>query len=65
MSRVMVGANADPALSSRFFGVLSLSTPPNALLGPATLLRVLSKWRLPTTPATPAYPPHHPPPPGP
>ncbi|MGW7063306.1 NAD(P)/FAD-dependent oxidoreductase [Streptomyces sp. NPDC054904] len=65
MSRVMVGANADPALSSRFFGVLSLSTPPNALLGPATMLRVLSKWRLPTTPATPAYPPHHPPPPGP
>ncbi|MFD9409906.1 FAD-dependent oxidoreductase [Streptomyces sp. NPDC059989] len=62
MSRVMVGANTDPALSDRFFGVLSLSASPNTLLGPATMLRVLSKWRTPTAPATTAYPPHHGPP---
>lgn len=59
MSRVMVGANADPAISASFFGVLSLTTPPTALLGPGTVLRVLSKWRLPTSPQAPAYPPHH------
>ncbi|MCX5375114.1 NAD(P)/FAD-dependent oxidoreductase [Streptomyces sp. NBC_00091] len=59
MSRVMAGANTDPEISARFFGVLSLSTPPNALLAPGTLLRVLSKWRLPTSPRTPDYPPHH------
>ncbi|MEU8772599.1 FAD-dependent monooxygenase [Streptomyces sp. NPDC048606] len=63
MSRVMVGANTDPAISAAFFGVLSLSAPPNTLLAPWTVLRVLSKWRLPTAPATAAYPPHHPPPP--
>lgn len=62
MSRVMVGANSDPAISSRFFGVLSLSAPPTTLLAPATVVRVLSKWRLPTAPAAPAYPPHHHPP---
>ncbi|MFJ3883334.1 FAD-dependent oxidoreductase [Streptomyces sp. NPDC090077] len=60
MSRVMAGANTDPAISAPFFGVLSLSTPPNALLAPGTMLRVLSKWRLPTSPRTTAsYPPHH------
>ncbi|WP_326587236.1 hypothetical protein [Streptomyces sp. NBC_01294] len=62
MSRVMVGANTDPAISRRFFGVLSLSTSPNALLGPSTVVRVLSKWRLPTAPTATAYPPHHSPP---
>ncbi|MET9609948.1 hypothetical protein ABZZ17_33590 [Streptomyces sp. NPDC006512] len=62
MSRVMVGANTDPALSARFFGVLSLSAPPNTLLSPGTMVRVLSKWRLPTSPTAPAYPPHQPPP---
>ncbi|MFG2664796.1 FAD-dependent oxidoreductase [Streptomyces sp. NPDC048387] len=61
MSRVMTGANADPALSAPFFGVLSLSAPPATLLAPGTVLRVLSKWRLPTAPDTPPYPPHHPP----
>uniref|UniRef100_A0AAU2JVM5 Squalene epoxidase domain-containing protein n=1 Tax=Streptomyces sp. NBC_00049 TaxID=2903617 RepID=A0AAU2JVM5_9ACTN len=64
MSRVMVGANNDPALSSRFFGVLSLTTSPNTLLSPSTVVRVLSKWRLPTAPAAAAYPPHHGPPKG-
>ncbi|MCJ1680105.1 FAD-dependent monooxygenase [Streptomyces sp. APSN-46.1] len=63
MSRVMVGANSDPAISTPFFGVLSLSTAPNALLSPSTVIRVLSKWRLPTTPPTTPYPPHHGPPP--
>ncbi|WP_411107193.1 NAD(P)/FAD-dependent oxidoreductase [Streptomyces sp. cmx-4-9] len=62
MSRVMVGANADPAVSRRFFGVLSLSAPPSTLLAPATALRVLSTWRLPSTPSAAAYPPHHGPP---
>ncbi|MGW5847180.1 NAD(P)/FAD-dependent oxidoreductase [Streptomyces sp. NPDC055254] len=62
MSRVMVGANTDPAIADRFFGVLSLSASPNTLLAPATMLRVLSKWRLPAAPATAAYPPHHDPP---
>ncbi|MFI1282085.1 FAD-dependent oxidoreductase [Streptomyces sp. NPDC020858] len=62
MSRVMVGANTDPAISRRFFGVLSLSTSPNALLSPSTVVRVLSKWRLPTAPTATAYPPHHSPP---
>ncbi|MFD5417611.1 FAD-dependent oxidoreductase [Streptomyces sp. NPDC127069] len=60
MSRVMAGANTDPALSSAFFGVLSLSTPPAALLTPGTVLRVLSKWRLPTAPDAPPYPTHTP-----
>ncbi|MEU9375932.1 hypothetical protein AB0D94_19390 [Streptomyces sp. NPDC048255] len=64
MSRVMVGANTDPAVSGRFFGVLSLAAPPSALLTPATVIRVLSKWRRPTSPATAAYPPHHRPPAG-
>ncbi|MFD7093951.1 NAD(P)/FAD-dependent oxidoreductase [Streptomyces xanthophaeus] len=64
MARVMVGANTDPAVSGRFFGVLSLSTPPSALLTPATMIRVLSKWRVPASPATADYPPHHVPPAG-
>ncbi|MEU7550920.1 FAD-dependent monooxygenase [Streptomyces sp. NPDC044571] len=64
MSRVIVGANADPAISRRFFGVLSLSTSPNTLLSPGTVVRVLSKWRLPTSPATTDYPAHHVPPAG-
>ncbi|MEU9236604.1 NAD(P)/FAD-dependent oxidoreductase [Streptomyces subrutilus] len=64
MSRVMVGANTDPAIAGRFFGVLSLSTSPNALLGPSTMLRVLSKWRTPAAPPTTAYPAHHGPPEG-
>ncbi|MCX5193628.1 FAD-dependent monooxygenase [Streptomyces sp. NBC_00249] len=59
MSRVVVGANADPAVSASFFGVLSLSAPPNTLLSPWTMLRVLSKWRLPSAPSTSRYPPHH------
>ncbi|MFH7594219.1 FAD-dependent monooxygenase [Streptomyces racemochromogenes] len=59
MSRVMAGANTDPAISGPFFGVLSLSAPPNTLLAPGTVLRVLSKWRLPTAPDAPPYPPHH------
>ncbi|RPF44780.1 flavin-dependent dehydrogenase [Streptomyces sp. Ag109_G2-6] len=59
MSRVMAGANSDPAISAPFFGVLSLSAPPNTLLAPGTMLRVLSKWRLPTAPDAPPYPPHH------
>ncbi|MBT2406694.1 MULTISPECIES: NAD(P)/FAD-dependent oxidoreductase [unclassified Streptomyces] len=62
MSRVMVGANADPAISAPFFDVLSLSTAPEALLSPGTVVRVLSKWRLPTAPATTDYPAHHGPP---
>ncbi|UUU39307.1 NAD(P)/FAD-dependent oxidoreductase [Streptomyces sp. NBC_00162] len=62
MSRVMVGANTDPAVAGRFFGVLSLSTSPNTLLGPSTMFRVLSKWRTPTAPRTTAYPAHHGPP---
>lgn len=62
MARVLAGANTDPAVSGRFFGVLSLSAPPNALLGPGTMLRVLSKWRTPTAPATAPYPAHHGPP---
>ena len=63
MGRVMAGANADPALSAPFFGVLSLTTSPNSLLTPGVLLRVLSKWRLPTEPADTAdYPAHHGPP---
>ncbi|MFD9415652.1 FAD-dependent oxidoreductase [Streptomyces goshikiensis] len=62
MSRVMVGANADPGISAPFFGVLSLSAPPNTLLSPGTVVRVLSKWRLPTDPETTAYPSHHGPP---
>ncbi|MGW6704833.1 FAD-dependent oxidoreductase [Streptomyces sp. NPDC054956] len=64
MSRVMVGANTDPAIAGRFFGVLSLTAPPSALLDPVTMVRVLSKWRLPATPATTAYPAHHGPPKG-
>nr|WSW42957.1 hypothetical protein OG296_07410 [Streptomyces sp. NBC_01001] len=63
MSRVIVGANADPEISRPFFGVLSLSSSPNTLLSPGTVIRVLSKWRLPTAPETAAYPPHHPGPP--
>ncbi|MER5810043.1 hypothetical protein ABT143_17955 [Streptomyces sp. NPDC002033] len=59
MSRVMVGANTDAALCAPFFGVLSLTAPPTTLLSPGTVLRVLSKWRLPTSPEAPAYPPHH------
>lgn len=62
MSRVIVGANADPEISRPFFGVLSLSASPNTLLSPGTVIRVLSKWRLPTAPETAAYPPHHGPP---
>lgn len=62
MSRVMVGANTDPAISTPFFNVLSLSTAPDALLSPGTMVRVLSKWRLPTAPATADYPAHHGPP---
>ncbi|MCB5181256.1 FAD-dependent oxidoreductase [Streptomyces antimicrobicus] len=56
MTRVMVAANTDPAVSGRFFGVLSLTESPNALLTPAVMLRVLSKWRLPAAPMTPDYP---------
>ncbi|MCX4626791.1 FAD-dependent monooxygenase [Streptomyces sp. NBC_01443] len=63
MSRVIVGANTDPEISRPFFGVLSLSASPNTLLSPGTVIRVLSKWRLPTAPETAAYPPHHPGPP--
>ncbi|MEU9182179.1 NAD(P)-binding protein [Streptomyces sp. NPDC048550] len=63
MSRVIVGANADPEISRPFFGVLSLSASPNTLLSPGTVIRVLSKWRLPTAPEAAAYPPHHPGPP--
>ncbi|MEV6727939.1 MULTISPECIES: FAD-dependent monooxygenase [unclassified Streptomyces] len=63
MSRVIVGANADPEISRPFFGVLSLSASPNTLLSPGTVIRVLSKWRLPTAPENAAYPPHHPGPP--
>ncbi|MFE2285327.1 FAD-dependent oxidoreductase [Streptomyces sp. NPDC059443] len=59
MSRVMVGANTDPVISGRFFGVLSLTDSPNTLLSPATVIRVLSKWRLPTAPDTADYPAHH------
>ncbi|MYT24386.1 hypothetical protein GTW69_29570 [Streptomyces sp. SID7760] len=59
MSRVIVGANADPEISRPFFGVLSLSLSPNVLLSPATVVRVLSKWRLPTAPETADYPSHH------
>ncbi|WP_405757397.1 NAD(P)/FAD-dependent oxidoreductase [Streptomyces sp. NBC_00073] len=59
MARVIVGANADPEISRPFFGVLSLSAPPNTLLSPSTVIRVLSKWRLPTVPETADYPPHH------
>ncbi|MFD9359704.1 NAD(P)/FAD-dependent oxidoreductase [Streptomyces sp. NPDC060031] len=59
MSRVMVGANSDPEISGRFFGVLSLTASPNTLLSPGTMIRVLSKWRLPTAPVTADYPPHH------
>ncbi len=62
MARVIVGANADPALSRPFFGVLSLSASPNVLLSPSTVVRVLSKWRLPTNPRAAAYPAHHGPP---
>lgn len=62
MSRVMAGANADPAIAARFFGVLSLTTSPGALLDPVTMVRVLSKWRLPSTPDTADYPAHHGPP---
>ncbi|MFJ8014959.1 FAD-dependent oxidoreductase [Streptomyces sp. NPDC096339] len=62
MSRVMVGANSDQAIADRFFGVLSLSAPPTTLLSPGTVVRVLSKWRLPTSPTAAAYPPHHAPP---
>lgn len=62
MSRVMAGATADPGISAPFFGVLSLSAPPNTLLSPGTVVRVLSKWRLPTAPETTAYPSHHGPP---
>ncbi|MEV4195798.1 NAD(P)/FAD-dependent oxidoreductase [Streptomyces toxytricini] len=60
MARVIAGANTDPALSRPFFRVLSLSEPPETLLGPATVVRVLSKWRLPSSPPmTAAYPAHH------
>lgn len=59
MSRVIVGANADPEISRPFFGVLSLALAPNVLLSPGTVIRVLSKWRLPTAPETADYPPHH------
>ncbi|MFD8634622.1 FAD-dependent oxidoreductase [Streptomyces sp. NPDC059533] len=62
MARVMVGANADQAIAGRFFGVLSLTAPPTTLLSPGTVVRVLSKWRLPTSPTADAYPPHHAPP---
>ncbi|MBT2466991.1 hypothetical protein J7E97_03660 [Streptomyces sp. ISL-66] len=62
MARVMAGANSDPVISGRFFGVLSLTAPPATLLGPATMIRVLSKWRLPTAPDAAAYPAHHGPP---
>ncbi|MFD9306642.1 NAD(P)/FAD-dependent oxidoreductase [Streptomyces sp. NPDC060048] len=64
MSRVMVGANTDPAIAGRFFGVLSLTSPPGALLDPVTMVRVLSKWRLPAAPETADYPAHHGPPKG-
>ncbi|CAM5619462.1 hypothetical protein SAVIM338S_05784 [Streptomyces avidinii] len=62
MSRVMAGANSDPVIAERFFGVLSLTASPATLLGPATVARVLSKWRLPTAPDAAAYPAHHGPP---
>ncbi|MEU3776840.1 FAD-dependent monooxygenase [Streptomyces sp. NPDC032472] len=64
MERVIVGANADPAISRPFFGVLSLSASPNILLSPGTVIRVLSKWRLPSNPSAAAYPAHHGPPGG-
>lgn len=59
MSRVIAGANADPAIAARFFGVLSLNRPPGTLLDPVTMVRVLSKRRPPATPRIAAYPPHH------
>ncbi|MFJ5547572.1 NAD(P)/FAD-dependent oxidoreductase [Streptomyces sp. NPDC093225] len=62
MARVTAGANRDPEIAGRFFGVLSLTAPPQTLLSPATVVRVLANWRLPTAPATPDYPPHHRPP---
>ncbi|MCY0928721.1 FAD-dependent monooxygenase [Streptomyces sp. H27-H1] len=62
MSRVMVAANTDPAIASRFFGVLSLTSPPGTLLDPVTMVRVLSKRGLPTAPHTTDYPSHHGPP---
>ncbi|MFE4638961.1 NAD(P)/FAD-dependent oxidoreductase [Streptomyces sp. NPDC056773] len=62
MSRVMAGANADQAIASRFFGVLSLTRPPGTLLDPVTMVRVLSKRHLATDPDTTAYPAHHGPP---
>ncbi|MFE9566565.1 NAD(P)/FAD-dependent oxidoreductase [Streptomyces sp. NPDC006487] len=62
MSRVMAGANTDQAIASRFFGVLSLTSPPGTLLDPVTMFRVLSKRHLPATPETTAYPAHHGPP---
>ncbi|WP_407836639.1 NAD(P)/FAD-dependent oxidoreductase [Streptomyces sp. DSM 116496] len=62
MARVMAGANTDPAIAARFFGVLSLTRPPGILMDPVTMVRVLSKPRLPDTPEATAYPPHHGPP---
>ncbi|MFE3939033.1 hypothetical protein ACFXPJ_36085, partial [Streptomyces goshikiensis] len=62
LPRVIARATADPGISAPFFGVLSLSAPPNTLLSPGTVVRVLSKWRLPTAPETTAYPSHHGPP---
>ncbi|MCJ0873001.1 NAD(P)/FAD-dependent oxidoreductase [Streptomyces sp. AP-93] len=62
MSRVMAGANTDPAIAARFFGVLSLTSPPGTLLDPVTMLRVLSKRHLPAGPESTAYPAHHGPP---
>ncbi|WP_405487551.1 NAD(P)/FAD-dependent oxidoreductase [Streptomyces sp. NBC_00096] len=64
MSRVIAGANTDPAIAARFFGVLSLTSSPGTLLDPVTMVRVLSKWRLPAAPDTADYPAHHGPPVG-
>ena len=59
MAHVLAAANVDPTVARRLFDVLSLSAPPDSLLSPATLIRVLVKWHLPTSPATNDHPPHH------
>ncbi|MCX4783170.1 FAD-dependent oxidoreductase [Streptomyces sp. NBC_01264] len=59
MSKVMAGANTDRVIAARFFGVLSLTSPPTTLLDPVTVVRVLTKRHLPESPYATAYPPHH------
>jgi 2-polyprenyl-6-methoxyphenol hydroxylase-like FAD-dependent oxidoreductase len=52
MSHVVAAGNDDPATCRTIFRVFSMTAPPNALLSPSAVARVLARWHLPTRPLT-------------